>query len=611
MIGHYRNREMNYNYLSDTQSSTRFSIGGIVQYKSYVWHPNFLLLDIEAEYNPDFIKENFVVIPDQSETRTTKRLNLSGTLFNTKIVSLHAIANFSQVYQNRENLTNVKSDTKQAGGILSFSNKKLPVSIRLYQTNWTQEETETGRLTTMDHLNLTGRVSKSFFSRDKHEFTYSFDKHTYRYLDFYTALTQSHFYNLTDYIAFDPKENLLFRSYLSYRSQAGSMVYDRFQANENLTVKLPYRFMFVSNYGNNTFIQENQRTQTQTIKNTISHKLFLSLNTNLNYEYRKTDHLAYQEEDRIFGGSVYYTKKIPVKGKLNLSYHYKRQNHRTESEPTSFQVIDEHQVLSDGQIALLERPYAEATSVTVRDETGAIIYILNIDYILIERGNYIEIQRFPGGQIANGSSVYIDYIVNLPETNSYDSNLHRFSGSISILNGLFEIYTHLTHQDFVRLENVDLLILNYLTQYRYGARFDLKFISGGCEYENYQSTIIPYEMMRVFLTGNKYFNERMLVSLNANLQKYNYQEEEIDHIYADISSKLAYRIMDKTKVGLDLGYRKQIGSGIDLDLFTARLEGTSQIHQLYITLGIEKYTRNFLGETNDYTGIYFKLVRRF
>jgi hypothetical protein len=153
--------------------------------------------------------------------------------------------------------------------------------------------------------------------------------------------------------------------------------------------------------------------------------------------------------------------------------------------------------------------------------------------------------------------------------------------------------------------------LNYLTQYRYGIRFDLKFISGGCEYEDYQSTIIPYEMVRVFLAGNKNFNEHLLVSFNANVQKYNYPNEEIDQIYADISSKLAYRIMDKTKVGLDLGYRKQIGSGIDLDLLTARLEGTTQIRQLYLTLGMEKYMRNFLGETNDYTGIYFKLVRRF
>ena len=87
--------------------------------------------------------------------------------------------------------------------------------------------------------------------------------------------------------------------------------------------------------------------------------------------------------------------------------------------------------------------------------------------------------------------------------------------------------------------------------------------------------------------------------------------EEIDQLFSDLSGKVVYRIVDLTKASLDLGYRKQIGSGIDLNLLTARLEVTSQLRELYLTLGYEKYNRNFLGDINNHNGLYFRLLRRF
>ena len=87
--------------------------------------------------------------------------------------------------------------------------------------------------------------------------------------------------------------------------------------------------------------------------------------------------------------------------------------------------------------------------------------------------------------------------------------------------------------------------------------------------------------------------------------------DAINHLYTDVSAKGVYRIFDLTKASLDLGYRKQIGNGIDLGLLTARFELTSQIRQLFLTLGIEKYNRNFLGEINNYNGLYFRLIRKF
>ena len=44
----------------------------LLRSQSYVWHPNFLLLDLDLEYQPGSRKDNYLVIPDRSETQTAE-----------------------------------------------------------------------------------------------------------------------------------------------------------------------------------------------------------------------------------------------------------------------------------------------------------------------------------------------------------------------------------------------------------------------------------------------------------------------------------------------------------------------------------------------------------
>jgi len=609
--GHYRKQDIYTDYIHDIQNSSRFSLGGLIHSESYIWQPDFLLLNIDAEYNPDFIKENFIVIPDQSENRTMKRLNIRTTLFNNKIISLNTSANLSQIYSNRENLTNIKTDSKQLGSMLSYSNKILPFNLSFNKTKWIQEETETGRVSQMDQINFTGRISKSFYSSDKHELEYVHNNYFYNYVNLYQTHTVSDYITLNDYFNFDTKKRYNFRSRISYRNQKGSINFIKFAADDNLLIKLPQNFTLHSNYSYINQIQEIQNTTVNDIKTILRHKLYLSLNTDIFYEYRKNLYTIYQETYNIFGGDIYYTKKILFKGRLNLSYNYRRQNFNTLSRPVSIQIINENHILTDGQIVLLNRPYIDISSIVVSNLSGSIIYQQNLDYILIVRNNYIEIQRFPGGQIADNQGVNVDYTVNLPETYNYDSNLNKFSASVSLWKRLLEFYFNVSNQNFVNEQNVDLLILNYYTQYRYGFHADVKFATAGIEFDNYISTIIPYKMVRYYITVQKNFNEKILVSLNSNIRNYYLVNDDVRNIYSDISAKTVYRIFSSTKASLDIGYRKQIGSGINLNLLTARLEITSQFRQLFTTLGFEKYNRDFLGNKNNYSGVYFRLIRKF
>ena len=617
---HYRNQEIYRESLFENRNTRQFSIGTLLRSKSYIWHKNFLMLDAEIEYNPIFNKENFIVIPDRAETRTLKRLNLRTTLFNNKVLTLNTTTDLSQIFSNRENRTEIETNRKQFGGILRYSNKALPISFSFNKTNWDQEEF--GKNSTnqedsvvreydMDQLNLSIRASKSFYSIDKHDFVYSHDEYNYNNNRLFQTQNISNTVTVNDNFYFNKKKNANFTSRISYRNQTGTVNHNRFMVFENLLLKLPYKFNFQASYNYNKNNHESQHSKTHNVKGILSQKLFLSLNTNIFYEYQNIKHSVFEETHNTFGGNVYYTKKLPFKSRITLTYNYRQQNFKTINQTQDVLVIDESQVLTDAEITILNRPYIDISTILIRDITGAIIYQENLDYVIIERNSYVEIQRFPGGQIADGTGVLIDYVVRQPDSYSYTSNLNKLSGKLNLFYNILETYFSVANQDYINLEEVDMMTLNHYTQYSYGALINFKFATIGVEFDNYYSSIIPFRMKRYYINFNQSFFKRVLVSVNGNIRDYYLINERTNQLFTAFSAKVAYRIFDLTKLCVQLGYREQIGTGINLDLFTTRIELMSQLRKLLLTVGYEKYNKIFLEDRNNYDGVYFKLIRKF
>ena len=185
------------------------------------------------------------------------------------------------------------------------------------------------------------------------------------------------------------------------------------------------------------------------------------------------------------GFDIKYTKKIP-KGQLTLSYNYFRFNQQMKSEPWNLQVLMEPHVLLDAEIEYLDKQFIDITSIVVKDATGTIFYQENLDYVLIERDRFIEIQRIPGGQITDGQTVYVDYINTQNESYQYVTNNNTFNASISFFNMFIEFYYRTSKQDYTNIEKADFVTLNYYTQNIIGTRLIYKIFSGGVEYEHYK-----------------------------------------------------------------------------------------------------------------------------
>ncbi|MCF8378924.1 MAG: hypothetical protein K9H49_05055 [Bacteroidales bacterium] len=609
----YRNQESLFNEVPNEQQSFYY-IGGLrLHSSSYLWDPDILLLDVEGELNPESRDETYLTIPDRSEVRTLNKLGIKATAFNNKPLTLNTYLNFNQSYFNRELLTDVKSDNRLLGGILTSNNKYLPLSLSFRKTKWDQTELQSGRNFSMDQSNIEGRIYKTFGQNDKNELVYSHDEYNYRYSDLDDVINKTDRMRLSNNFYFDEKKNYSYNSLISYINQKGNHEYNRIESIQRILFNLPNNFRFTGNYDYYNRDELFQTTAQNRVRGELHHKLFLSLKSNLFIDYSNLNRKSTfesQESTTKSGIDFKYTKKIPL-GQLNLAYSYFRQHQSAVSESPLIQIRSEEHKLSDDEIVLLDKAFIDPASIEVKDETGTIQYRQDLDYILVERNNFIEIQRVLGGLIVDNQIIYVDYIATPPGTYDYNAHNNSFSASLLLFKHIIELYYRRSAQDYSNISQNDLLTLNYYTQNMVGGRVDIGFVRFGIELDDYESSIIPYQMMRYYMNLNAKIGKKFLLSLNGNIRDYIIIDNETDRLYANLSGRLAYNINRKMKVNLDVGYLNQSGRNIDLEALTGRLEFISNFRQLSMKAGLEVYNRMYVNSSHRLNGGYIQIARKF
>ncbi|MEI6455628.1 MAG: hypothetical protein WCO93_05015 [bacterium] len=609
--GHYRYQEGTTNEIYNYQKSSRLYGGILANTTSYFYHPNLLSLDLGVEFNPEIGKDLFLVVPDQAEVRTMQKINIAATLFRQRTFTLGAFFNYNMVYTNRENLSNIKSNGTNWGANLNFSNKILPFQASYQQSKWHETEIATGRTFLTNTKNFQARIDKSFSSHDNNELTYSHNDYFRQDALLYDTRNISDNLLLNNTIYFDHKRNYYLISNISGIDQRGNDAFRRFQIDEGVSLNLPMHFILSTNYFFYNYHRATQDLNQHQVSGTLRHKLYQSLTTGISGEYNSLVHTFYKEQNSKTGIEILYEKKIPLKGLLALSYVFNWQRQNRQSDPVQLPILHEEHTLTDGRIVLLDKAFVDPSTVVIKDVTGTIIYQPDFDYLLIQRNDFLEIQRIPGGQIPNNGKVYADYISMQPGSYRYDVLFNNLNASISLWNRLVEVYYRFAKQDYFNLVTAEYLTLNYFTQQIAGCRLEYRFANGGVEYENYNSSIIPYRMMKYYVALQGNIKGRFTFSLNGNLRQYNMLEDNTRQTYADIIGAVGYNFGPQTRVSLEVGYRKQVGKEIDLNLLTARTEFTTVFRQVFFKIGFEIYGRDYLSERTNFFGGYVQIVRNF
>ncbi len=578
--------------------------------QSYIWHPNFSKININFEFNPGLQNEQFLVIPNRSETRTAEQMRIQSVFFDQKPLSFNLFYNLNHNYINREYTTNVEALNTDFGGGISYRNNFIPTTMSYLNSGWKQNEIQTGREFINDRRNIRIELNKSFVQYDRHRFSYSYDDYSRKYGNASSIRNKVNGFRLQNDIPFDKDRRSSWNSLAFYHSQTGNQEYERLQINENLRIDLPAGFKLSGLYRYAGYDQPIVSTKQHNVLTQLEHQLFLSLRSRIFYEYIDLNHTVYNEFTNQTGVAFDYNKGIPT-GSLNLTYEYRNRNDNRTSGSGLLYIAQEEYALSDDQIILLKNPDIISSSVIVRDETGTIVYQVNIDYILIERGVFLEIQRLPGGQIGTGQSVFLDYTVQRSDSYKYGTNSNFFTIGLSLFDRLLNTYFRYYTQSYDNVIKAENKILKTTLQRVYGLRLSRSFLTAGVEFDNYESNVVPYSSRRIFLTLTKSFTNRLNASVSTNWRNYDLTSQHEKQQFADLSGRLIYFLGQVSKISFDGSYRFQNGRGIDLDLSNFRAEYSTRFRSVLFTFGLEIYRRDFSGEKINYNGGYLKVERKF
>ena len=538
--GHYRSGTVDIpGYISDNQKSTFLSGQLDINTSSFIWHPNFFQLDANFGYRPFRNLDLYIISPDNSEINTTERIDLNGILFSERIISINPYFNFNHAFSRREYTTNLETFYTNYGARLSSPNIIFPTNINVSQNNWKQNEIQTGRKFSTDQFNVNAEINKSFNDFNTNRFNVDYINFERVYTPNSMINNKSFVWSLNNNFLFNREKKFNLNSRASLINRKGSQPLNRFMLTENLYSDLPANFRAGIRYQYYKIVQDIFNSNQNDIEVRAEHTLFESLRSHTFYNYVDISQTFYNERMDRAGIGFNYQKKIPT-GILRLNYDYTFNKVDRSNSLGFINIVDEEKILADGSLVLLNNPFVDLNSVVVKDFSGTIIYQENFDYLLIERGSYIEVQRMIGGQISNGSTVLISYRSEQRPSVVFNSNINTYGASVTVLNNFLEIYFRATDQSYDNFELIDSKYLKTLNQKLYGARVTYEYLDIGAEYEDYKSNITPYNSLRYFLRVTRQTGDNILATITGNYRIYEILDDNTKQKFGDISLSFAY-----------------------------------------------------------------------
>jgi hypothetical protein len=585
-------------------------IGGLkLDTESYILHPNFLKLDIDGELNSALKKSYFYVFNNRSETKSNQRLGINGTFFDRRKVKLHFNTNYLNGLKNNDDVARIKVKTFSKGVGFTSSSRYFPFIFNINHFKVENKNLFNNQYFKRDGINMLSRYSKSFSSRDFNQLLYNYQTSNEIRDTTLNRFTKIHKTQILNRIFLDKKKKYTLNSNYLNRIHISRVSYRQHNLTERIYFKLPYRMELRADYSYQNFNNSSSFRNQHDIKIHTTKKLYKSLETRLLFQ--KTNSTSSFQNEKINQGElgIAYTKKIP-KGRLYINYNYRNINLKVQSNSSTIYVNNEEHILSDGEIELLGLPYVNTESIVVTDISGTIIYQRDFDYIVIDRENYTEIQRIPGGQIVNNSIVFVSYPAIQQGDYSYTTVSNLASIRFEFFKGLIRFHYNYINNDYSDLYQTELLKLNYLIQHQYGIGTKTKYFSSGLEYIDRQSTITPYKLWKVFVKSNYQFN-RYSFSLNANIKNYLFTSDLRRQKYYDISGIARTHLTSNSSLNLTIGYSLHEGIGIFMNLLNTRVEYNLKIKQLELTGGLQYYHRYLELSKVDFGRFYFKVYRKF
>lgn len=604
-----------YNLLNSTTNNIEWGgkvgmlSGGFgLSMKSYIFHPSFISLVVSTEYNPGLDRENYFTIPDKSETLNLSRLQIGTYVLSGKPVSFYSIINLGRSINYRDNLSKLENkNTNYSFGVKL--NKFLPINIQYSIVDYDSRETYSKRSFQNAHKLLTVSVKKSFTKKDKTELTYS-NKNYIRKFNYSDKIaTISNTFVLNNIFKFDNKDRYQLVSRVKKENLSGYLNNEKFDVNENISIKLPLKFFFSGNYYLRDFKDERLSSIQHIMNVSVGHQLYESLWTTVFTDRQTTTQTALMNDISNIGLKIRYRKKIITKGVLHMNYQTSRNLYNYKSKENIINIVNEEHFFTGTDIITLSEARIDPATIVVKDSTGSLALQENVDYLMLQQGDYYIIQRIPGGFISEGSSILVDYSVNPPVNYNTKGMTHSYSIRASFYSNLVTLYFKGYNRDIDNIVS-DFVNIGKINQKTYGIEMSYKGITGNAEYIDRKGEMSPYQSYLVRLNYHHRFYGKLTLGLGANYSNIKYSLSEIELTRKTANADITYQIFTHTQLRIIGTYNEFTGPNyVQLLLLKGEVHTIVRSTDFYVSFDV--YQRDFDENTIAFKGVNFKIIRRF
>ncbi|MCL4197167.1 MAG: porin [Phycisphaerales bacterium] len=482
----------------DTQEIFRPSLQ--ISADAYIVHPNFIDLTLTGR----LLLENETLDTESIQLReetTTLDTNYDFRALILGQSSMPVTAYSRRTQTNIDRLFGPSFDSiiTEHGGIVQFVNDRAPTTVQYFHRD--QEQTDARGLldfgVVQDSFDIRSNILLS--ARQTLSLEYTMDAveqsgANRAALEFVRHdATALHTYFLDD----DREDEL--RSRIRWFEQTGDEPFRRITIDESLRLRHTDRFQTRYDVFYESREREDSNQDFLRGNFNLRHRLFESLVTTANLGASTLDVDGFTSNEYFGDIALDYTKKVPLgllSATVSASHNIRDDGPRGEL----LRIFDDARTFSDPAPIIIARQNILPGSIVITDLSGLIFYDEGLDYTVDAFVDRVEIRRVIGGSILDGQTVLIDYTIG-PEPASTVSTTGlgttaRYDIAEGPLRGLGVYVRYFQRDADIDSPDPTFFILDETRDLIFGADYNTGPLTVSAEYEQYDSTISPFDATR-------------------------------------------------------------------------------------------------------------------
>ncbi|MEE8449050.1 MAG: hypothetical protein V3S39_05400, partial [Thermodesulfobacteriota bacterium] len=560
--------------------------------RGFILHPR--LLDMTFSTGLGVSLESFTLEETEKTRQLVKNYSISAQLLKEKVYPMSFFASRTTSTVSRDFFEPAQSQSQSLGGRISYNNSLIPLSL-LIERRSLLYDSETSRQDILENsatLEASHKLGKNIRSSLRYGFRTLQERIT-------GQSSHSQSLNLSNQWNFGKKKENLLSSNISLSDLRGVSETTTLSLLESLSLNHSANLSSDYRYSATKSASPAFSFTRQEAKASVRHKLYGSLVSQgfLSGNINQGDGTS---QNALAGGfSLSYNKKIPY-GTFSVGYNLGLSRTAQGTDSGALSIFDEAHTLTDASPSFLSNPGALLSSIIITDSAGLIRFTEGVDYILIDRGGVIEIQRLA---LADGSSVLVDYRFAAPLSSSFLTTAQGYSASINLFSRLKLYFSHAESSNHV-LSGQDGSFLRDRIKTRFGGKFSWKWFELSGEIEDDSSELNPFTSLTTRFKMIWPVRQGTLFSFRASWGERNFKETQQKNVFTMLNSSLRSKLFSFLNLGIEAGYQTQRGGGSKSSGLRLKVQADFKIRQITLSIGNEWIRTNTLGQQQDRNFIF-------